>query len=359
MNIFLYGYYGFGNFGDELLLKAILDKLLKHKNVKHVSVRSLSDVSYSDSRVTSTCIDQTLTASGFWPVKIIKYLKQLFSLVQKNDCTVIGGGGLFLDKNKFNLHLFFLAFCVFVAKTLSNKKVHIIGVSFDYLTHSTSLWFVKYILKNVDSVACRDPFSQAYATQISGRNDIVLSEDLFYLTGYLDQPLKVTPEYLGLALVDYFGAYKVNHKFKENYDKNIIQLIRTQSAGNKIIYFVFQKSLGLDDEKQINFLQAQGFELEVVFCNSWADFSSQISRCKHVITMRFHLALIAAALKVPVTVIDHELKLSALAYQYSLNNITLQDLLQPQMVLPPSRAQLELPLDKLAENAEKNFKWLS
>ena len=254
-NVFLYGYYGFDNFGDELLLRAISERIFRsNQNIKFF-VRSLNEVTVVSEKIQSTCVDTILLKKKNWLLKAGIYIKELLYWCRKSDELWIGGGGLFLDKGRVNIHLIFLfLICLYINK-VKRCPIHILGVSFDYLTSPISIWITKNILTLATSVSIRDPLSCAYANQISGLTT-TLSEDLIFVSDYIKNELPPTKEngYVGLSFVDYFGAYKFKNALSEKFDQSLKKYILSFPLETKFKYFVFQSTIGLNDKKYLDFI---------------------------------------------------------------------------------------------------------
>lgn len=114
-NSFIAGYYGAGNFGDELLLEIILG-ILKSKNCQEIRFFYSSPKKYN----------RIHKDYGFELVDGSKKMKVLYNLLRSRNI-IIGGGGLW--GCDFSKNTFFLTVALFLSK-LFKKNVYCVGVGY-------------------------------------------------------------------------------------------------------------------------------------------------------------------------------------------------------------------------------------
>jgi len=96
MKYFLYGYYGFSNFGDDLLFKCLIDYIEKKDSQAFFYVRNFLEIGeYKKDNICFTNIEKIWYVKKPKIFKILTYLKNLFYFVDKSDVIIIGPGGLF------------------------------------------------------------------------------------------------------------------------------------------------------------------------------------------------------------------------------------------------------------------------
>src|ERR1035437_2410365 len=141
MRYFLYGYYGFGNFGDDLLLQGLIEGIRKRDADAYFNVHNLNPVEtyVGDSRVVFTALARQTQNIRARPWQIVGYLTALARWINRSDVLVIGGGTLFIDKGRINVSLAFLYLTVWWAR-MRRKRVVVVGVGVDDLTHPVCRW---------------------------------------------------------------------------------------------------------------------------------------------------------------------------------------------------------------------------
>src|ERR1700692_3908908 len=104
MRYLLYGYYGQGNFGDDMLLQAMIEGIHRRDPDAFFAVHSSAAVArYADDpRVQFTALSRHLDQVRRRPWRLMVYLAGFARWIARSDVLVIGGGTLFIDKGRFN-----------------------------------------------------------------------------------------------------------------------------------------------------------------------------------------------------------------------------------------------------------------
>jgi len=148
MKRIIYGAYGYGNVGDEAILKALLEK-------------------YNEDDVTVFSGNPKETSNKY----AIKAMKPSFIEILNNDVLTIGGGGIFFDKI---IHYFLLVGSF--AKAFG-KKVEIDGVGVTPLQSGYKILLLKRLLNKADKIIVRDKYSKKLLQDYGIDNKIEIGED--------------------------------------------------------------------------------------------------------------------------------------------------------------------------------------
>ena len=166
----LIGYYGFQNFGDELLLKASLDMLAR------------AGIKSSEILILSNSNNPSSPSAASEPKAVSRWsLSELIKAFINCERLIFGGGGIFQDSTSVKSCIWYWA-VIKLAKFLG-VKVYALGQSIGPLNTLTGKLFAKNALKDLKFLHVRDEPSLDYANEFKLNNiihgsDLALSLDL-------------------------------------------------------------------------------------------------------------------------------------------------------------------------------------
>lgn len=316
MRYFIYGYYGFGNFGDDLMLSSIVDQLRRKDPAAAFTVKCRDDVEGLGAGVTFLQADRILER----PLPVWRrawdYMSALWRGLGGHDRLVIGGGALFLDKGGFNKSLVFLWLLTLRAK-LAGIPIHIVGVSFDLMANPVSLWLTRAIFRRARSISVRDSYSLDYARYF-GRADAQLCADLAFASPQMAAPpardvAASGRRRIGICLVDYYAVYEPDQAARRAFLMRCAAILRAHAGEADYVYLSLQSGQGLHDERLCDDLAGEIAFAERAMLQSAAQAMAALGRLDGIVTMRYHLGLLAQAAGLPVVALSHELKMASLA----------------------------------------------
>ena len=365
MRYLVYGYYEFGNFGDDLMLAAIAAAIRARDPAADIVVKCRDPVPGLGTQVQFLDIERSMEQRGRPAVlRAAAYLRRLSRAVKGRDWLVIGGGALFLDKGRINRSLVVLWLLVLRAR-LAGMRIALIGVSCDLLASPATLWITRRIFRAADTIAVRDTFSHDYARYF-GRADAVLCTDLAFAAPGLSLSAVGRRERerpaLAICLVDYFAAYEPDPARRADFLRAMRALLDRYAGTVDFVYVALQERIGLGDDALYAELGGAARFKAYRALTSLDSLHALLAETDGICSMRYHLALLAAAAGLPVTVLYHELKLAAVGLMPAVDTCTLADFMagecDPLAPLLRQRTPPETQADRLAGQAAAAFAWI-
>ena len=162
--IFLWGYWGGFNVGDELILSALLDFVGRDRTI----VIARGDPKW---------------ISHFHNVESISYHRALSLVVSHRH--IIGGGGLFQDVTSVHNLLYYLY------PIIMGQSSILLGVGIGPLTHKFSLKIVRDSLHGISFASVRDSISYKFLRYHVGLENVVMLPDLVFTLSNIPFTYKV------------------------------------------------------------------------------------------------------------------------------------------------------------------------
>ncbi|HOJ92854.1 MAG TPA: polysaccharide pyruvyl transferase CsaB [Dictyoglomaceae bacterium] len=273
--IFLFGYYGEGNLGDDLLLRGLLEILGKDCQIGVLIKKKSKDNPYLQFKK--------------------NVISDLVRGVRWSDVVIGGGGGLFQDKTSFRSFLYYLT--IIWLSLFNGKPVYLVGQSFSPLRNKYNEFLLKKSLNLCNEILVRDLFSMTYLKNIGvSSQKIFYSPDLVFLLNF---PVKDKNEDIGLN----FRPWKTLDL--EKLEDVLLKLLR---EGKKLIYFVFDRQ---EDKKVFESLSDSLRNNISLITYDNDSFFETFSSCKFIIGMRLHSSILSVITNTPFIALSYDEKVSS------------------------------------------------
>lgn len=343
--IFMFGYYGWKNTGDNAMVYALMQEFYrKNHNSKFVIVSQKPLITPKGTEKSLKFIKHT---------QILLILREIFS-----SSTVLWGGGTFMydhtQKNRQIMNLLFILGLISISRLLG-KHVYVLGIGVEPLTTRMGKFLSKSICQLSEFVSVRDSFSLSILEDLGLKNKINLGFDLSAL---LDSPHSYNnneKNVLGLSILPFFEIY---HDAPEK-DTLMINKMEHSLEGwlkdekNILCLFTFKGSSKEDDVKITRILKDKFGENERVklipYLENPLETLALVSQCDFFVGMRYHSCFFAYLAEIPLIIVNYFQKCESLAEDIGMNS---EAMITPFEIL---QGKFELQFNSLIENPE-NFK---
>ncbi len=294
------GYYGFDNFGDETILKILVE------NLKKISCNAQITVFSSNPQKT----EQIYNVKSVNSFKIIEVIKAIFS----SDCLISGGGSLLQDVTSKKSIIYYLG-VIFLA-LMFRKKVIIFAQGIGPVNNKILAFFTALLLKKADLITVRDKKSYELLKS-QGINSFETSDPVWNID--LNLPAKTGK--IGIQLREFKGfdddfLYKLADCVNEYFFNREIVLLPLQNKLDFKICSKFESYL-----KKIN----PQLKVSIAENISNENIINNIVELDSLIAMRYHACLIAIKSNVKLLPVNYDIKIEELNKEFNLKCINISD----------------------------------
>ncbi|MFL6622345.1 MAG: polysaccharide pyruvyl transferase family protein [Sulfurifustis sp.] len=370
MRYLVWGYYGFRNLGDELMLEEIVRRIRARDPGAEINVRC-----YEAPNVPGTIafpIENFGTRSKL--AAAAKYVRRILDITRRIDYLVIGGGTLFLDRGRHNSSMALLALTVAVA-VWRGVRVRTVGLGIDVITRPLNRFYLKYILQASEVVCVRDDFSVLVARHLVAPERVRRAGDIVF--AIRDLAAEAIPQMSRpvavIALVDVYNTVAPSAEKRSLFMNRCCELARTilmQNPNLDIRFCAFQRQIGDRDDVLLE-------EVTALIGRHTPELRKRVSLCRmetrqeiaevyaaasFTVTMRYHAAVLSAMFGRPFLAIEIEMKLRELSREFGMPSLPIDEFMEAGL----SAAQVDglrrlviqpEVLARQADMAQINFDW--
>ncbi|SNS09438.1 polysaccharide pyruvyl transferase CsaB [Anaerovirgula multivorans] len=293
--IFLFGYYGFQNTGDEAILEAIIDQIKK----------TLADVKLT---ALSYKAKDTFQKYGIDAVSRNSF-KEVIKAIKESDVVISGGGSILQDVTS-SRSLIYYSVIILLAKKMG-KRVMFYGNGFGPITRYSNKKLVKYIINQVDVITVRDYQSKEYMQSLGIKKDIVVTADIAFglediseekvETILQKEAIETTKKWVGISVREWKGQ---TH-YKEVVAKTADYLM---SRNYGVVFIPMQFPSDIDTSREIAAMM-KGTPKIIESQYSPREIIGMISRLDLLLGMRLHSLIFAAIAEVPMVGLEYDAKI--------------------------------------------------
>lgn len=288
------GYYGFDNFGDEAILKTLVENLKKFENKPNITVFS------SNPQKTSA----ELEVNSVYSFSIKDIVKSLFNC----DYLISGGGSLLQDTTSAKSLVYYLGI-IFLAQIFRKKSI-IFAQGIGPIKNNFLEKITAFVLRKAKYITVRDEKSINWL-QKWDINATKCYDPVWNIT----IPKTEKSNIVGIQL-------RAFPTMTESVLEQLALLFNTHYIDKEIQIFSLQNKLDLDICNRLkNKLKSQN--IKVIENTSNEKIIEDLSKLDILIAMRFHACLIGIKSGVKLLPINYDIKVEQLAKEFDLNCLNL------------------------------------
>lgn len=293
----VFGYYGFGNAGDELILRSLLARLRKENG---------GDVVVLSNNPGLTAREHNVRASNRWlPWNVIYTISSC-------DLLIFGGGGLLQDVTS-SRSLWYHLLILWIAITF-RKKISVYAVGVGPFRRKFNERLMSVTLNRTHRITVRDEASKECLVRASCRKEIEVSRDpVLDLELPLREGARAPSRKVRIAVVPRKCATMTANGggfSNETLIKDLSWAVSALAAKLNAEVHVISFHPVMDQWAVQRVLRGLGHGARTINWDSVEDLVKALSTMDFVISMRLHGVILSAMMKIPVVGVGVDPKIS-------------------------------------------------
>ena len=292
------GYYGFDNFGDEMILKVLTEQIKNFKNNSEITVFSSNPLK----------TENLYNVKSIYSFDLLAVIKELL----KCNYLISGGGSLLQDVTSNKSLIYYLG--VIAVALFFRKKVIIFAQGIGPINNKILANITKMLLKKAKYITVRDNKSlnllSKWGIEANICNDPVWNIKI---------NKKEKTDKIGIQLRNF-------PSLKPEFINDLALCIDKFYQDREIIIFSFQNKIDLEIcnklKEQIQRVNSE-INVRVIENTSNEKIIDNISELDSLIAMRYHACLIGIKAGVKVLPINYDIKVETLSKDFNLKNLDL------------------------------------
>ncbi|HDR1954070.1 TPA: polysaccharide pyruvyl transferase family protein [Enterobacter hormaechei] len=295
--ITLWGYYGFKNLGDDVMLDVCLQAIKRSRRYENINVFGNYDKDKIEDGVT------------FKPLAGLKNKLRFLCALMRSEKLVWGGGTCFYKDENTGYSGLILLFIVTLFCFITGTKNYFVGVGIGHLTTNWAKIIVNLILQFSTFVVFRDNKSYQKAMHDFRLKKCELGGDLVLLNGIYANSDQSHENESFISVSGHY-AYVYDEKLIHNYTVAINNVIERTGISNICFVSMHQHAINNDHEFHRELCKHLPDTIKFHFCNE-NESVQKIALSKYHIGMRLHSIVFATLYKVPLVAFTYSPKINA------------------------------------------------
>lgn len=295
----LSGYYGFDNFGDETILKVLIDNLKEFKDTAHITV-------FSSNPDKTAKIHNVKSVRSF---DILSVIKELFNC----DYLISGGGSLLQDITSSKSLIYYLG--IIAIAQFFYKKTIIFAQGIGPINNKVLQKITRFLLKRAKYITVRDANS-LYLLNKWGINATLCNDPVWNITtNKVNQTNKIGVQLRSFPTITEEFIIKLAFCINKFYQDKEINIFSLQNKLDLEICNELKKHLNaINPNINVKILENTSNEKVI----------DDISQMESLIAMRYHACLIGIKAGIKVLPINYDIKVEMLSRDFNLQCINIQ-----------------------------------
>lgn len=286
--VFIFGYYGYDNKGDEAILEAFI-KSFKEEISRDTKINVLT---YNAKKTSNSFKVNGVSRNNY---------KEIIKKIYSSDYLISAGGSLLQDTTS-SLSLYYYLIIVFIGKIL-RKKVVFFNNGFGPINKKTNKLLLKFFLNKVDLIITRDKSSKIFLEDLGVKKDIKKGADLAFLlkgSNEIKKDMSKEEKVIGISV----RKWNSNSHVKE-FAKLCDLLIE---SGYKVKLYPMQYDSDLEISREIKKLSKNDIYIKEKE-ESIDSLLEDIASLDILVGMRLHSLIFATIVNIPAIGIEYDPKI--------------------------------------------------
>jgi len=283
--VFLFGYYGYDNLGDDLILKSIINTFNGKFKFKVLTYN----------------YEKTHKIKNVTPVSRSKFLKIIYEILT-SDVVASGGGSLLQDATSSKSLYFYLGL-ILLGKMFRKKTIFLFN-GIGPIEGRLNRGLVKWVLKRVDRIILRDYQSMSLLKTLGISNNVEVVGDAVFLSDY---EVKKTYEEKKLSklIIISLRPWKSYDQLKIEETQKLITYLKEKGYSVELLPLMQP-----DDYKLLNQINIKGQVRIIKPQMSEIDLFKKMESAHLLIGERLHSLIISSICETPFIGIEYDPKIA-------------------------------------------------
>jgi polysaccharide pyruvyl transferase CsaB len=299
VNILIAGYHGFGNCGDEAILKTMV-----------TNFRKMAD----DIDITALSNNPDFTEKEYDIQSVRRFsIKEVLSAVRKCDILVLGGGTILQNGTSTRSLMYYLS--IIKAAGLYKKRIMLYANGIGPVNGRFNRYLMRNVLKKADCITLREKLSYTDLKNIGVENEntVVTADPAFRLQSVDDDTAEKLINKAGITGEGRRTAVSVRAWSKARYgDEYYVRIAEAcdmmAECGSEIIFIPMQYPSDIAvSEKIASMMKNKACVLNERYTPE--ELLGIVGRCDVMLSMRLHALIFAAVKNIPMAGIIYDPKI--------------------------------------------------